>query len=127
MRSSAVLNSSLSCRRSSTAWIAASESVTDFLTLSSERGKGLRPAPVRLPPCLAVEPSDLGICFNLSAELLGNLCRIANAVGLRIAGVARPIAAHKLLGALADFGFLDQLPTVGDDVLAHGVALSCGA
>ena len=127
MRSSAVLNSSLSNRRSSTAWIATSESVTDFLTLSSSRGKGFRPAPVRRPPCLAIEPDDLGIRLNLSAKLIGNVCRVSDAVGLSILRASRPFAAYKLLGALADFGFGYERSAIGDDELLHWIDLSCVA
>ena len=125
MRSSAVLNFSLSIRRSSTAWIATSESATDFLTLSNSRGRGLRPCPRPAPPCLPIPSFEFGIRLNLSAKLLGNVCRVSDAVGLGILRAARPFAAYKLLGALADFGFCYKRSAIGDDELLHWIDLSC--
>lgn len=124
MRSRAALADSFGRRRSSIAWSAASESVKDFLTFRSAKGRGLRPCPRPAPPCLAVEPDDFGILFDLSAELLGNVCSVSNAVGLCILRAGCPFAADKLLGALAHFGFADECPTIGDDVLAHLFSLS---
>lgn len=125
MRSSAVEKSSPGARHSSMDWMAASESDTDFLTFNWSRGKGFRPAPALLPPCvigsssLAIEPGDCAVRLNFAAELLCDLGRIANAVGLCVAGVACPLAVNEPLCALADLRHADHLRAVGDDELAH--------
>lgn len=106
------------------AWSAASESVNDFLTFRLASGRALRPCPRPAPPCLAVPSADCGIWFNLSAKLLGNIRRVADAVGLRILRAGRPGAADEFLCALAHFGFGYECPSIGDDELAHWIDLS---